>query len=308
MKLKKLMIVLTFAWAIFPFVIQSRYFDCHQLVADSLEERTHLLKAESLLGRELPPKQARAILNSHFVGLGEMGKDGTPARIGNYTYTQMREKILILRDDGFPLSERRILVENKIVGISDDILDAMGIVTERHANRRRRKLPDLIEITFASAAKEGKTDLVRSFLKSGADPNRREGLFGLFGDTPLISAVLFERIETIKELLKAKSIDVNRTNELGSTPLMIAASKSRIEGLRELLKVENIDVNRTDKKGNTALIFAARFGRIEAVKELLKAKNINVHHANNDGLTALTTNRTNPAIRALLLKAGAEEY
>ena len=72
--------------------------------------------AESNIGRSINDEQARAVERAHLVGKGETGKDGTPAGIDNYTSDQLKEKIRILREAGFTLSERRQLVEGGVVG------------------------------------------------------------------------------------------------------------------------------------------------------------------------------------------------
>ena len=131
MKFKHLIILFFSIGLQLPLAIQSKDSHCHQPVADlldlTIEARIRLLKAEIILDRMLSPKQEQAILKAHRVGLGEVGEDGTPARIGNYTDKHRRNKALILRDAGFSLSERRLLMENGIVGLFYGLLDSLGI-------------------------------------------------------------------------------------------------------------------------------------------------------------------------------------
>ena len=71
---------------------------------------------EKSLGRALSKKQGEALERAHRVGMGEKGKDGTPAGIGNYTEAQLREKNKILKESGFTKEDIRKLMENGIVG------------------------------------------------------------------------------------------------------------------------------------------------------------------------------------------------
>ena len=73
---------------------------------------------ERSLRRALNKKQAEALERAHRVGLGEKGKDGTPARIGNYTEAQLREKARILREAGFSRAERQKLIKDGVVGLN----------------------------------------------------------------------------------------------------------------------------------------------------------------------------------------------
>jgi hypothetical protein len=72
--------------------------------------------AELTVNRKLTPKQQDAVLAAHNVGVGQKGKNGGPAGIGNYTPAQLREKTKILKDAGFSQAEIRKLMENGIVG------------------------------------------------------------------------------------------------------------------------------------------------------------------------------------------------
>ena len=85
------------------------------LVDGDLIERKRF--GETSLSRELNTQQVEALQRAHLVGKGQIGKDGTPARIGNYTSAQLRDKIKILRDAGFSRAERRKLMKDGVVGI-----------------------------------------------------------------------------------------------------------------------------------------------------------------------------------------------
>ena len=65
--------------------------------AESKSPIDRITKAEELLGKELSPEQARTVENAHRVGFNKTGRDKTPARIGNYTTTQLKDKLTILK-------------------------------------------------------------------------------------------------------------------------------------------------------------------------------------------------------------------
>ena len=80
---------------------------------DALGER-----AAEVLKRPITDSEKEAIWKAHKVGEGQPGKDGTPARLENYTTVQMQEKRQILLDAGFTESEGRNLRREGIVGLS----------------------------------------------------------------------------------------------------------------------------------------------------------------------------------------------
>ena len=80
----------------------------------SLAERKRL--GEKSLGKSLNKKQVEALERAHRVGWGQKGKDGTPARIGNYTKAQLRAKSRILKQAGFSRAERQKLMKDGVAG------------------------------------------------------------------------------------------------------------------------------------------------------------------------------------------------
>ena len=74
------------------------------------------LKASASLGKNLNDDQIKAVERAHLVGLGQKGKDDTPAQIDNYTKPQLREKVRILKEAGFSETERRKLIEDGVAG------------------------------------------------------------------------------------------------------------------------------------------------------------------------------------------------
>ena len=81
-------------------------------------EQGRIRNAELALGKNLIPTKEKAVIKAHNIGKGLPGKDGTPARLGNYTRAQLRQKANILREAGFSKKEIRNLMENGIVGLS----------------------------------------------------------------------------------------------------------------------------------------------------------------------------------------------
>lgn len=81
---------------------------------ENLSERKQL--GEKSLGRPLSERETEALEKAHLVGLGEKGKDGKPAQIGNYTEAQLREKTKLLKEAGFSKEERRKLMQDNVVG------------------------------------------------------------------------------------------------------------------------------------------------------------------------------------------------
>ena len=73
-------------------------------------------KAESVLKRKLSPTEKQAVETAHLVGIGEVGEDGTPARMHNYTFLQRKEKIRVLKTAGFKTEEREILLKSGVLG------------------------------------------------------------------------------------------------------------------------------------------------------------------------------------------------
>ena len=79
----------------------------------------NLLKreAESVLSKSLSSGQMTAVNKAHRVEKGEQGKEkGTFARVGNYTTTQLKTKLRILRTAGLEKEDRKKLLKKGIVG------------------------------------------------------------------------------------------------------------------------------------------------------------------------------------------------
>ena len=83
-----------------------------------VRNKKRLADAEKVLGKPLNKKQKEAIVKAHEVGKGKLGRDGSPARIGNYTLAQIRAKAKILKEENLSQNEIRQLMKGGIVGLS----------------------------------------------------------------------------------------------------------------------------------------------------------------------------------------------
>jgi hypothetical protein len=89
----------------------------------SLEEQPRILKASELLGYQISPEQASALLHAHNLTANEVGTDSTPAGIfpdgnSNFTPSQLRRKAKALVSGGFKLKEVELLMRAGLAGSS----------------------------------------------------------------------------------------------------------------------------------------------------------------------------------------------
>jgi hypothetical protein len=75
-----------------------------------------VLQASRLLQRPLARLERISVIQAHRVGRGEAGNDGTPARLYNYTFGQLKQKVRVLKDVGFTPLERRRLIMSGLCG------------------------------------------------------------------------------------------------------------------------------------------------------------------------------------------------
>jgi hypothetical protein len=92
-----------------------------------------------LLKREITENEMKAIERAHLVGAGEIGQNGGPAGVGNYTFGQKRTKAKILKEAGLNEAEIRILMEKGRVGLSPS--DARQLFAQRYLNPESTTLP-----------------------------------------------------------------------------------------------------------------------------------------------------------------------
>jgi len=73
-------------------------------------------KGQQALNRRLTVTELQAIRKAHHVGLGSKGKNGQLATKGNYTVTQLKQKMKILRQAGFAPKDISTLMRKGVVG------------------------------------------------------------------------------------------------------------------------------------------------------------------------------------------------
>lgn len=109
------------------------------------DDRERIVKVMKILNiEELTPKQKKAFIWAHNVGRGELGKDGKPAGIYNYTQEQTAEKTRILAEAFTPWQRRKIL-QSALAGDPipvADITDPQLALQARLANRMLEDVPD----------------------------------------------------------------------------------------------------------------------------------------------------------------------
>ncbi|MBI2621407.1 MAG: hypothetical protein HYW63_02020 [Candidatus Levybacteria bacterium] len=79
--------------------------------------RERLDKAETLLGRKISVGQKLAILRAHYVGLGELGKNGKDAGVFNLKKDQIERRVVILEKAGFNKDQIRVLIESGLIAM-----------------------------------------------------------------------------------------------------------------------------------------------------------------------------------------------
>ena len=97
------------------------------------------------------------------------------------------------------------------------------------------------------AALQGRVDAIQQHIKAGSDLNEKD----VYGSTPLIIAVTFDKTEVARALIEAGA-DLTITNNEGATPLHIAAFFCRTEIVKALLE-KGADKKTKNSAGKTAL-------------------------------------------------------
>ena len=134
-----------------------------------------------------------------------------------------------------------------------------------------------------AAAHAGRSDIVKTMLDSGSDPNASVAT----GWTPLLIAAAEGHEGVVAVLLEAGAAP-NAKNELGRTALMFASSKGFSAIVRNLLaRGADPNVAPTDAQGWTGLMVAARTGQLETVQMLLN-NGADAAAKDKNGATALS--------------------
>jgi len=149
------------------------------------------------------------------------------------------------------------------------------------------------------AAKEGRSDMVKTLLDLKANPRQRSSV----GDSPLMFAALGGNVE-IARLLVDRGAEINHS---GWTALHYCAWAGKTDVCKFLLdKGANIDAE--SENGTTPLMMAVRGGHIATVK-LLVWEFAELEVRNHDGATALqwALKGEHREIASHLKQAGAKE-
>lgn len=121
-----------------------------------------------------------------------------------------------------------------------------------------------LERGLFETAEAGNINGVRAVLDTGLiSPDVRN----TYGNTPLMSAALHGRVDTVR-LLLAREANPNLQNNLGLTALHIAAQKGRTDVVKALLAMK-ADPNLKDSYANTPLMFAAAGKHFATAQALL---------------------------------------
>jgi ankyrin repeat protein len=116
--------------------------------------------------------------------------------------------------------------------------------------------------------------------------------------TPLYLAVLRDRIDNVRELLRAQA-DASIVDESGIGPVLVSILRDKVPILQELLAAPSVDVNAVGEDGLTYLHVATVRRRIEIVK-LLLAAGADVYAVDSRGEAALAYARDEDILRAIL--------
>ncbi|MEN7531554.1 MULTISPECIES: ankyrin repeat domain-containing protein [unclassified Cupriavidus] len=103
---------------------------------------------------------------------------------------------------------------------------------------------------------------VQKLLQKGVDPNLTDNR----GNPLLVLALREKSTKAAKVLIKAKNIDLDKTNPAGENALMMAALQGDLESMKLMVDGEEAEVN---KKGWAPLHYAATNGHNDVVKYLV---------------------------------------
>lgn len=111
------------------------------------------------------------------------------------------------------------------------------------------------------ASMRGQADIVKSFIRAGADPNYVRGGWSI------LMRVAREGRPDIAEILIENGAKVNFKGRDGASALTIAAEHGH-KGVTQVLLAKGGDVNICNDHGNTPLMYSAQYGH-PAVSKLL---------------------------------------
>lgn len=131
------------------------------------------------------------------------------------------------------------------------------------------------------------------FQKIHAIPSTKEEMLTDSYQTSLLHIAAQQGyLDTVKQLMNTKGIDLDKPNIDSHTPLYLAAKFGHIDIINTLLESNKIDPNKLNEKGVTALFAAVQAGQLDALKTLLRSKHIDPNIADAENVTALFFCRT----------------
>ncbi len=134
------------------------------------------------------------------------------------------------------------------------------------------------------AAWQNHSDVARLLFNAGADGDLRNWHEG---STPLHTAVKWETLEVLAELLRHENYDLDVRDDQGNSPLLLATKQKFIEPVRLLLTRRDIDPNEEDFDGWTPLMSAAEHNQLEIAEALLSHRNTDPDEKIHPGYTAM---------------------
>jgi len=130
--------------------------------------------------------------------------------------------------------------------------------------------------------------LVNALINNGVNINYQDDN----KNTPLIIALLNDKIDIANILLSRPDIDVNLQNSQGNTALMIAINEDKYKIVEKLLEIPNIDLNIQNNRGDTAffnaLFHSIRYKKNYMINLLVSRPDIDVNLQNEHKDTILT--------------------
>ena len=149
--------------------------------------------------------------------------------------------------------------------------------------------------------KKGNFSRLKKDLSEGGKVDGRDE----FGQTPLMVAVGFGRLEMEKFLIRSGA-DVNARNKFGRTPLMVATRMGH-RSIAVLLIKSGADIRAKDDQGETSLMIAAGSGQLGMAKLLLRL-GARIDERDRRGQTPLMVaiRHTHPRMVDFLIKSKAD--
>jgi hypothetical protein len=98
-------------------------------------------------------------------------------------------------------------------------------------------------------------------------------------NTPLMSAALMDRLDTMRFLIVELEANVNRANNIGYSAVNVAACEGNLAALQCLVKELGADVNHRDTEGYSSLATAPHEDNLDFVRCLVKELGVDVNRS-----------------------------